>query len=53
MLYKYDNEYQVLQQYDEDGTLRSSMSMSKGDLYKIVQLYLQENILDNEEDFGV
>ncbi len=45
--YKYDKEYQTLQQWDEHGVLRSSMSMPKSDLNLIAQLNIKENILRN------
>ena len=43
--YKYNAEYATLQQLDEHGVLRSSMSMPKSDLNKIAQLNIRENIL--------
>lgn len=45
--YEYNNEYQTLQQFDEYGVLRSSMSMPKRDLNLIAQLNIKENILRN------
>lgn len=45
--YEYNNEYQTLQQFDEYGVLRSSMSMPKNDLNLIAQLNIKENILRN------
>ena len=56
MLYKYDNEYKTLQQYDDHGILRSSMSMPKRDLNLIAQLNIKENILrsvDKKEETKV
>lgn len=56
MLYKYNDEYQTLQQWDEDGILRASMSMSKEDLWKISKLSFNEKtikILDLKEKFDV
>ena len=47
MLYKYDNEYKTLQQYDDHGILRSSMSMPKRDLKLTAQLNIKEHILRN------
>jgi len=44
-VYKYNKEYQTLQQYDEKGILRSSMSMPQTDLNKLAQLNIKENIL--------
>lgn len=49
MLYKYDNDYKTLQQWDEHGMLRSSMSMPKRDLNLIAQLNIKENILRKVE----
>ena len=43
--YKYDKEYQTLQQFDANGVLRSSISMPKSDLNKLAQLNIKENIL--------
>jgi hypothetical protein len=43
--YKYNKEYQTLQQFDANGVLRSSMSMPKSDLNLIAQLNIKENIL--------
>jgi hypothetical protein len=43
--YEYNKEYQTLQQFDEYGVLRSSMSMPKSDLNLIAQLNIKENIL--------
>lgn len=43
--YKYDKEYQTLQQFDEHGTLRSSMSMPQSDLNELARLNIKENIL--------
>jgi len=48
--YEYNKEYQTLQQYDEKGMLRSSMSMPQTDLNKLAQLNIKENIL---RDFSV
>lgn len=45
MSYKYNKEYGTLQQYDEHGILRSSMSMPKSDLNLIARLNIKENIL--------
>ena len=45
--YKYNKEYQTLQQFDANGVLRSSMSMPKSDLNLIAQLNIKENILRN------
>lgn len=45
--YEYNKEYQTLQQFDEYGVLRSSMSMPKRDLNLIAQLNIKENILRN------
>jgi len=45
--YEYNKEYQTLQQYDEKGMLRSSMSMPQIDLNKLAQLNIKENILRN------
>lgn len=45
MSYKYNREYGTLQQFDEHGILRSSMSMPKSDLNLIAQLNIKENIL--------
>jgi hypothetical protein len=45
MSYKYNREYGTLQQFDEHGTMRSSMSMPKSDLSLIAQLSIKENIL--------
>lgn len=45
--YKYDKEYQTLQQFDANGVLRSSMSMLQSDLNKLAQLNIKENILRN------
>ena len=56
MLYKYNNEYKTLQQWDEHGILRSSMSMPKSDLNLIARLNIKENILrevDKKEDSEV
>lgn len=56
MLYKYDNEYKTLQQWDEHGMLRASMSMPKHDLNLIAQLNIKENILrqvDKKEETEV
>jgi hypothetical protein len=43
--YEYNKEYQTLQQYDEKGMLRSSMSMPQNDLNKLARLNIKENIL--------
>ena len=43
--YEYNKEYQTLQQYDDKGMLRSSMSMPQADLNKLAQLNIKENIL--------
>ncbi len=48
--YKYDKEYQTLQQFDKHGILRSSMSMPKSDLSLIAQLNIKENILRKVND---
>jgi hypothetical protein len=45
--YKYDKEYQTLQQFDANGVLRSSMSMPKSDLNELARLNIKENILRN------
>lgn len=45
MSYKYNKEYGTLQQFDEHGILRSSMSMPKSDLNLLAQLNIKENIL--------
>lgn len=45
--YKYNKEYNTLQQFDEHGVLRSSMSMPQSDLNLIAQLNIKENILRN------
>lgn len=45
--YKYDKEYQTLQQFDADGMLRSSMSMPQSDLNELARLNIKENILRN------
>jgi hypothetical protein len=37
--YKYDKEYQTLQQLDTNGVLRSSMSMPQSDLGELAKLY--------------
>jgi len=44
-IYKYNKEYQTLQQFDECGILRSSMSMPQSDLNALVILSAVENIL--------
>lgn len=57
-IYKYDKEYQTLQQFDENGMLRSSMSMPQSDLKKIHRIpymdcknatleQLRQEVLDN------
>lgn len=54
--YKYDKEYQTLQQFDSNGVLRSSMSMPQSDLNKLVILSYQENFMkdvDLESEFDV
>lgn len=43
--YKYNKQYQTLQQFDEHGVLRSSMSMPKSDLSELARLNIKENIL--------
>lgn len=43
--YKYDKEYQTLQQYDMRGIIRSSMSMPQSDLNKLAILNINVNIL--------
>lgn len=56
MLYKYNDEYKTLQQWDEHGILRSSMSMPESDLNLIARLNIKENILrevDKKEDSEV
>ena len=56
MSYKYNKEYQTLQQFDEHGILRSSMSMPKSDLNLIARLNIKENILrhvDSKEQSDV
>jgi hypothetical protein len=45
--YKYNKEYQTLQQFDEYGVLRSSMSMPQSDLNELARLNIKENILRN------
>jgi hypothetical protein len=50
MSYKYNNEYGTLQQFDQHGILRSSMSMPKSDLQLIAQLNIKENILRKIDD---
>jgi hypothetical protein len=45
--YKYDKEYQTLQQFDANGVLRSSMSMPISDLSALARLNIKENILRN------
>jgi hypothetical protein len=45
--YKYDKEYQTLQQFDKYGILRSSMSMPQSDLNELARLNIKENILRN------
>lgn len=45
--YKYDKEYQTLQQFDANGVLRSSMSMPQSDLNELARLNIKENILRN------
>ena len=45
--YKYDKEYQTLQQFDVNGVLRSSMSMPQSDLNELARLNIKENILRN------
>ena len=47
--YKYDKEYQTLQQFDQCGTLRSSMSMPQSDLNELARLNIRENILRSVE----
>lgn len=44
-IYKYNKEYQTLQQFDDCGILRSSMSMPQSDLNALVVLNCIENIL--------
>lgn len=46
-VYKYNKEYQTLQQFDAHGMLRSSMSMPQSDLNKLARLNIKENILRN------
>ena len=43
--YKYDKEYHTLQQFDDKGVLRSSMSMPQSDLSELARLNIKENIL--------
>jgi hypothetical protein len=43
--YEYNKEYQTLQQFDEYGVLRSSMSMPQSDLNELARLNIKENIL--------
>jgi hypothetical protein len=43
--YKYDKEYQTLQQFDTNGVLRSSMSMPQSDLGELARLNIKENVL--------
>lgn len=45
--YEYNKEYQTLQQFDEYGVLRSSMSMPQSDLNELARLNIKENILRN------
>ncbi len=45
MSYKYNREYGTLQQFDEHGILRSSMSMPKSDLQLIAQVHFEENVV--------
>jgi hypothetical protein len=45
--YKYNKEYQTLQQFDVNGVLRSSMSMPRSDLNKLATLNIRENIFRN------
>ena len=45
--YKYDKEYQTLQQFDDKGMLRSSMFMPQSDLNQLARLNIKENILRN------
>lgn len=54
--YKYDKEYQTLQQFDANGVLRSSMSMPQSDLNELARLSYQENFMkdvDLESEFDV
>jgi hypothetical protein len=44
-MYEYNKEYQTLQQFDANGTLRSSMSMPQSDLNELARLNIKENIL--------
>lgn len=48
--YKYDKEYQTLQQFDKHGILRSSMSMPQSDLGELARLNIKENILRKVSD---
>lgn len=50
MSYKYNKEYGTLQQFDEYGILRSSMSMPRSDLNLIARLNIKENILRKLDD---
>ncbi len=43
--YKYNKDYQTLQQFDDKGVLRSSMSMPQSDLNELARLNIKENIL--------
>lgn len=43
--YEYNKEYQTLQQFDDKGVLRSSMSMPQSDLSELARLNIKENIL--------
>lgn len=45
--YEYNKEYQTLQQFDDKGVLRSSMSMPQSDLNELARLNIKENILRN------
>lgn len=38
MNYKYDKQYQTLQQFDLDGTLKASMQMPQSDIKKISKI---------------
>ena len=44
--YKYDKEYQTLQQFDTNGVLRSSMSMPQSDLGELAKLYWNKILKD-------
>jgi hypothetical protein len=43
--YKYNKEYQTLEQYDKNGILRACMSMPQSDLNELTRLNIRVNIL--------